>query len=290
MDREFKIIKNYRENELLRNEFCRLSKKIFGLDFEDWYQNGYWTDNYIPYSVAVGERIVANVSVNIMDMMNGGKMKHYIQLGTVMTDEAYRNKGLIRMLMEEIDKDYQYVEGVYLFANDSVLNFYPKFGFNKAEEFQYSKEVCIKTQRNISRISMSDKSDWHVLEQAIKSSVRNESFGMDNNMELIMFYITKFMQDNVYYIKDNDIYVIAEEDNNNLLIHNIFAKEAVDLDMVISAFGKGIRRVTLGFAPLDGSGYTISRVQQEDTTLFVKGKIQNEFENAKIMFPTLSHA
>ena len=290
MDREFKIIKNYRENELLRTGFCKLSNKIFGLDFEDWYQNGYWGDNYIPYSVAVCEKIVANVSVNIIDMMSGGTKKHYIQLGTVMTDEAYRNKGFIRKLMEEIDKDYQYVEGVYLFANDSVLNFYPKFGFKKAEEFQYSKGVCIKTQRNISKISMRGKSDWHVLEQAIKSSVRNESFGMDNNMCLIMFYVTKFMQDNVYYIKDNDIYVIAEEEGSDLFIHNVFSKQIVDLDKVISSFGEEITKVTLGFTPLDGSGYKISKVQQDDTTLFVKGKIQTEFENAKIMFPTLSHA
>ena len=106
MNSEFKIIKNYRDDDLLRKDFSRLSKKVFSLDFEDWYQNGYWGDDYIPYSIIADGKIVANVSVNIIDMVREGVVRHYIQLGTVMTDEAYRNRGFIRKLMAEIEKDY----------------------------------------------------------------------------------------------------------------------------------------------------------------------------------------
>lgn len=37
------LMKDYRNNEELRASFNVLAKKTFGLDFEDWYQNGYWT-------------------------------------------------------------------------------------------------------------------------------------------------------------------------------------------------------------------------------------------------------
>lgn len=35
-------------------------------------------------------------------------------------------------------------------------------------------------------------------------------FRMADNSDLIMLYVTKFMQKNVYYDKQQDVYVIAE--------------------------------------------------------------------------------
>ncbi len=83
------LIKNYRDNEMLRKSFNALAMKTYGLDFEDWYQNGYWGEAYTPYSIVEEGKIVANVSVNTMDFILDGSRKHVIQLGTVMTDEAY---------------------------------------------------------------------------------------------------------------------------------------------------------------------------------------------------------
>ena len=58
--------------------------------------------------------------------------KNYIQLGTIMTDKNYRNQGLSKYLMNIVLKEFsEKNDEVYLFANDSVLYFYPKFGFQK---------------------------------------------------------------------------------------------------------------------------------------------------------------
>ena len=74
-------------------------------------------------------RVVSNVSVNRIRFDLGGKKKDYIQIGTVMTDEKYRGKGLNGQIMERVLKEYEgKADGIYLFANDSVLNYYPKFG------------------------------------------------------------------------------------------------------------------------------------------------------------------
>ena len=98
------IIKNYRNNEELRQSFNELARKTFGIDFEDWYQNGFWSDRYNPYSVVENGRVIANVSVNHMNFIRRGERQFFIQLGTVMTEESYRNRGLIRQIMEEIDR------------------------------------------------------------------------------------------------------------------------------------------------------------------------------------------
>ena len=74
---EFEIVKNYRENETLRHSFEKLAQETFGIDFESWYQNGFWTNRYNPYSVLLDGEIVANVSVNQMKMRLAEKEYHF---------------------------------------------------------------------------------------------------------------------------------------------------------------------------------------------------------------------
>lgn len=296
---EIQIIKNYRDNAALRNSFNELAKKTFGLDFEDWYQNGYWGEKYNPYSVVLDGRVAANVSVNQTDFLWGGVKKHFIQLGTVMTDVSYRKRGLIRQIMKEIETDYgERVDGIYLFANDSVLDFYPKFGFRQTREFQYRKKLSDRVslsgesmiQNSMVQVPMKDRVSWDALEQVIRSSVPHGCPELADNSELIMFYVTKFMQENVYYDKNNDTYVIAEIEEGNLFIHHIFSRQQRKLDEVIRAFGKDINAVTLGFAPIDTEGFAVSERKEEDTTLFLKGRGFDGFEECRVMIPTLAHA
>lgn len=286
----YKIVKNYRKNDSLRASFNKLSDSIFGFNFEEWYSNGYWGDNYIPYSVLFNDEIIANVSVNIIDIKMPDCIQHYIQLGTVMTSEKFRNKGLIRVLMNEIEKDYNNVDGIFLFANDSVIDFYPKFGFVKAKESQYVKTVENTSDFTAEKIPMTNKCEWDSFKSVIDGSAVNSSFEMINNSDLIMFYITSFMKDCVYYIKSVDSYVIAEIEDNELLIYNIFSRKTVNIDEVIKAFGSGVKTVKCGFTPFATDGFICTDFSQEDTTLFVKGDSLLSFSDEKKMFPLLSHA
>lgn len=287
----YKIVKDYRNDKTFRDSFNHLAQKTFGLDFEDWYQNGFWREHYIPYSIVKDQEVVANVSVNITKMRWNGGEKFFLQLGTVMTEETYRNQGLIRKLMEEIEADYaNKAEGIYLFANDGVLDVYPKFGYKKAEEYQYSKQVSIETAATMLQVPMENKQQWNQLEEAIHSNQCFNGFDIVENSGLYMFYVSKFMQENVYYDKTLDTYVIAEVEGEELLIHGFFSKNQVSLEDVIQSFGSNIKKVILGFAPKDVTGYTRTQVQEEDTTLFVKGAGFADFEKNYLMFPTLVHA
>ena len=104
--------------------------------------------------------VVSNVSVNACNMNYKGKEVKLIQLGTVMTDTDHRGKGYARMLMEEVMKDYEgKVDGMYLFANDSVLEFYPRFGFMEGKEYQSSKDITIIGENKATPVPMNDKKD-----------------------------------------------------------------------------------------------------------------------------------
>ncbi|MFA6941771.1 MAG: GNAT family N-acetyltransferase [Clostridiaceae bacterium] len=60
-----------------------------------------------------------------------------------MTNPDFRNRGLaaalINHIIEKYEKEYDFI---YLFANATVLDFYPKFGFMKAVESTYTMDTA----------------------------------------------------------------------------------------------------------------------------------------------------
>lgn len=284
------IEKNYRDNESLRNSFNELAGKVFGgLNIEDWYRNGFWKDNYIPYSIVIDGKVVSNVSVNACNMNYDGRIVKLIQLGTVMTDPDYRGRGYARMLMEKIVEDYENkVDGIYLFANDSVVDFYPKFGFRKSREFQFSKAVNNDAERTAQLVPMSEKRDWDKMVQILNKTEQNAKMYMVSNSGLYMFYLSQFMQENTFYIADCDSYAIAEIESDTLILHAVIGSG--ELDRVIAAFGKEIKKVILAFTPKDSTGYDKSVVVEEDTHLFVRGKFFDDTNDDEFMFQAITHA
>jgi GNAT superfamily N-acetyltransferase len=290
MEKNYRFLKAYQDNETIRKSFNDLAGAIFDLDFEDWYQNGYWKNKYIPYSFLDGDQVIANVSVSPMKFMHNGTVRNYVQLGTVMTSESYRNQGLIRKLIKEIEADYmEKADGYFLFANDQVLEFYTKFGYRRAKEYSWSKEKNIHTEMTAVKVPMRGMEDWKRFEETIELSGIQSSLWMQENTELIMFYVTKFMGENVYAVKNQNAYVIAELRKGVLLLHQIFSPQKVDIDEIVSAFGKEVKKVILGFSPLETDGFEAEEITEADTTLFVKGTSIDTMETFHQRIPTLSH-
>ncbi len=283
------IEKNYRNNDALRASFNRLAEKTFGLNFENWYQNGFWKDNYIPYSVVIDGEVVSNVSVNACNMNYKGRIVKLIQLGTIMTDNDHRGKGYARVLMEEVIKDYDgKVDGMYLFANDSVLEFYPKFGFKEAKEYQYTKEVTISGEYKAQNIPLNGKVDFDRAIKILDTNEQNAQLYMVGNSGLYMFYLSQFMTEDLFYIEECDSYAIAEMEDDTLILHTIIGNGAVD--EVIRAFGSQVKKVILCFTPKNTGGFEKSELHEEDTTFFVQGKF---FENScddEYMMQAITHA
>ncbi|MBQ7916767.1 MAG: GNAT family N-acetyltransferase [Firmicutes bacterium] len=287
---EIQVISGYRDNEELRLSFNALAKKTFGSNFEDWYQNGYWTDRYNPHSIMLDGKIVANVSVNRTDFEWNGEVKHLIQLGTVMTYKEYRNQGLIRRIMEAIEAEYyDQVDGVYLFAGNNVLEFYPKFGLQTIKQFEYVKDVA-SAVCTMEKVDMSQREKWDMIEELIRSGARHSSFDMVDNSQLNMFYLTKYMRNDVYYNRELGAYVVAEVEGDTVVINQVIAKSLQDLNRIAEGFGPEVRHVVLGFTPVEVTGFTVREMDQDDRTMHVLGAWWPEFEENKLMVPLLAHA
>ena len=290
--KEYSFIKDYKDNDFFRRSFNSLTQKTYGFDFEQYYQSGYWGIGYIPYSLSDGETIVANVSASVSDCLVLGEHKKYIQIGTVMTDYAYRNQGLSRYLMEKVIDEYDgKCDLIYLFANDSVLNFYPKFGFNVMNEYQCSTTITNDNKIIVDKkLDMSLDANKELVVDKINSSITMSKLSIINNVGGVMFYCTSFMSDNVYYLKEHDVIVVAEFENDTLYLNDVFSSsEVVVNDIIKELANKEVKTVVLGFTPNVTDNYCINLLKKTDTTLFIMKNKTNIFENNKLMFPILSH-
>jgi len=273
-----KIEKSIRDNKKLRESFIELAIKTFDLPFETWYQSGYWTDKYIPYTMVDGEKVVANASVNIIDTVWNGLHKRYIQIGTVMTDIAYRNKGLSRYLIDEILNDWQdRCDAIYLFANGTVLDFYPKFGFIKETEYQCTMPITAKTG-TVKKLDMSSYEDRTFFKKYYAKSNPFSALPMLDNYGLLMFYCSSFMKDCVFYCEEFDAVVVGMQNNDNLMCFDIYCddnKSISDILAVVSS--KETSTVIFGFTPKDTLDCTVNATSGEDDTLFVLKSKDNIF-------------
>lgn len=287
----FIFSKEIREHRERRLSFDALSQETFGLSFEEWYKAGFWTDKYQPYTLSDGERVVANASVNIIDTVWEDLPKRYVQIGTVMTAPEYRHMGLSGFLINRIFDDWLHrCNAVYLFANDSVLDFYPKFGFVKANQYQATIQVEPRESR-VRKLDMADKSDVALLHTYYQKSNPFSVLPMKNCWGLLMFYCSAFMKDCVYYVEDSDAIVIAEQDKTGLTVFDVFTESEDTLSYIISAIAHSANAPTrLGFSLKGASEDDLSLLREENTTLFVFGKKENLFQHHKTMFPLLSHA
>lgn len=283
------IITGCKNDEKLRNSFCDLANKTFGLDLASWYEKGFWQDDYIPYCAVEDGNVVSNISVNVCNFKWRARVHHLAQLGTVMTDEAARGRGYSRAVMEKVlahcDRAF---EGTYLYAEEHMAGFYEKFGFTRCDEYSFTKAVNITNKANVEKIALDSDEE---LKRMVNIIQRRGQYGekiMVNNPGLFMFYLTGPFNDFVYYIPSAESYAVAETDGDTLTLYAIFSDENVSLGDVISAFGSGIRKVVMGFTPANNTGFEIKKIDDKESVFFVRGEIFKGM--GKFLFPYISRA
>ncbi len=289
---EYEFARDFKHIQEKRLSFNKLTESVFGFSLENWYNDGFWGDYYIPYSLLHNNKVISNVSINKIEFDIEGERKTGIQIGTVMTDDKYRNRGLNKFLMEKVLHEWNdKTDFVYLFANDSVLNFYPKFNFKVVAEYQHSKTIDThSTSSTWKKLHMEDPADVAFLMERIKNSAPIAKISMLNNTSLVMFYCNTYKKDSIFYIKELDVIAIADFEGDTVYLNDIFSINPIEINDVIQSISdKRIVRIILGFTPLDDSGFDKHLLKSTDKLFIQKDKIEF-FLNKHWMFPVLSHA
>lgn len=301
MNGDYQYFATVKADDMLRKSFNELTQKTFGFDFVDWYEAGHWGEMYIPHVLTEGGRVVSNVSVNLMQFDLCGVKKNYIQLGTVMTDQACRGQGLNRMIMEQILREWEdRADGVYLFANDSVLDYYPKFGFRPVKEYEYylpCDAAADKAPYKMEKIDLKQKEQYEKLRKTIESyfgdpEIQNHNDGMymSDNLGLYLFWLAGEFCDHIYYLPEEGVYAVASAEEERLHVHQIFGKRQVEMERLAKAFGENIKEIVLGYTPAHKEKFLVREHKEEDCTLFIRGDDLQRMEKERMRFPALSHA
>lgn len=280
-----------RDVPALRESFFELAREVFSLDFAPWHRGGYWGEEYRPYVLCSGERVVSCVAVNDIRTRLNGAEKRFVQLGTVMTHPEWRGRGLSRFLMERALADAADADGVYLFANDSVLDFYPRFGFRTEGEFQCRTAVPPRPGR-VRKLCMDIPADREALLSRYRSCNNPySSFPLLENQGLLMFYCGNFWKDGVYLLEDTGLAAITfPGEAGQFLCCELFGEGKAPLSEALGVlaahFSAG--EAVLGFPPADPR---LPRFpyREEDTTLFVLEGRESPCPE-KGMLPLVSYA
>ncbi len=267
------FVTGYEKNPILRRSFNELAKETFGIQFEDWFDLGYWSDKYIPYSFADGEKVVANASANLIRFSGEGKDWKAVQVGTVMTHRDYRHQGLARQLMERILEDYKEADFIYLFANSTVLDFYPKFGFSPVEETQYSiKANAGSNQSEVRKLDGRNPEDLSFIYEMAGRRTFPGGFDAVNTRELLMFYCLNVFHNDIYHLPEDGAIVLARQEEDVLHIYDVISSEPDwdPADLARRFAGKETNRAALYFTPSPKTAVLEKVKYQDSHVLFVK--------------------
>ena len=295
------LVKHYMADDGLRAALNALTRQTFGFDFEKWYAGGGWEGDYLPYSLMEGGRMLANVSANRMRFLQNGQERRYIQLGTVMTDAAYRRRGLAAQLMRAAMDDLRgECDGFYLFGDLSALGFYDRLGFSRITETRYALRgearqaaLARAAQRAVvERFLPVNREDVSVSEryrQSLVTAVPCAALEHVNRRSLHLFYTMSMKT--VRYCAELDAFCVLAHEDGRAVLQSVLCARRLPLEDILSRIDEPV--AALGFAP-QASDAALFDAQPwdggEDYRLFIMGDSLRDVQAQGLCFPALSHA
>ena len=295
------LVKHYMPDDRLRAALNALTRQTFGFDFEKWYAGGGWEGDYLPYSLMDGGKMIANVSANRMRFLQNGQERRYIQLGTVMTDKAYRRRGLAAQLMRTAIDDLRgECDGFYLFGDLSALGFYDRQGFSRITETRYALRedarqaaLAQASQRGPAALFLPvDREDEAVAaryRQALVTGAAYSALEHVNRRSLHLFYTMSMKT--VRYCEELDAFCVLAHEDGQTVLQSVLCARRLPLGEILSRIGEPV--TMLGFAPLASDAALFDAIPWdggEDYRLFILGDSLRDVQAQGLCFPALSHA
>jgi predicted N-acetyltransferase YhbS len=253
--------------------FHRYIQRVFpGVSFRRWCELGGWSEDYRAFALFEGADIVANASVQRMSLVLEGRELTGWQLGAVGVVPERRGSGLQRDLLGRVLGMIPQQELVFLFANEEVLDFYPKFGFKPIQEHFFSANLEFQPagQRLVPLdFERADHRELlaRVAEEAIPVTLR---FGARRYAPVLLWYWANFYRRQFYYSQDPETILIGKQEGDLLRLVDIVSASPVDVAALLPRLIEApTRQIEFGFTPERvWPGAAVSSVSRE-SPLFV---------------------
>lgn len=270
--------------------FLEFVPRVFpGIGFRDWYEHGGWTDDYVVFALADGDRIVASASRMEMRLVLQGRDVRGFQLGAVGTVPEHRHRGHQAAILPRLLAGVGASDLAFLFANDSVLDFYPRFGFERVRESVFRADHVAHPQGEPLRALALDSAADRALLQRVAASAAPVTalFGARDYGSIVLWYWANFFRNGLRYAPDHDAIVVADQQHDLLRIHDVLSAAPLDLaSYVPRLISARMAEVELGFTPGALWPGAVAVAEYTESPLFVRGR--HALPAQPFKFPTLA--
>lgn len=246
-------ISNYLDKTEMRYAFNSFTETVFGNKFVEISEP---PQQYIPFSITNGTRILANISIGLLELSIYGQAHPACIIQTVGVLPEFRGNGYVRKLFNDVFKFIQDMKGIaFLFAGDTVLNFYQQFGFhNPYIEYDFfSSAPSVKFFRNgTAKITTDNKNCYlsKLREYAHERTPISHILGAKKNSGLLMYLCKNSFPESIYYIEAIDIFVLFSIEQNVLTIYDIVGKNIPFIEELFPCIGNSsIEKIRYMFTP-----------------------------------------
>jgi len=265
-----KISKNNKNDLKYETMFDALINEVFGFSFDIWLERKLWGERYVSYSIIENEKMLANICVFDTDMIVNGKQVRAIQLGAVCTSLAARGRGFSRLLMDHVLLEYENIPA-FLFANESVLEFYPRYGFRQVQTYRPVINTAINNNTlSVVKLDVDDPILFNTIKNRYSYSKVLDCL---NTGSTNMFHLLKDYHDDIYHLPGSDVIIVAYQEANRLFIADVISSKPVIFETILPELPfNGIELVEFGFCPDWLEVVPVwESVSMSDVMFFIKG-------------------
>ena len=182
---------------------------------------------------------------------------------------------------------YDKYDITFLFANDTVLDFYPKFGFKRYNEVLYkSSSQMLKSNYSAKKLDFFEKSDLSIIHRNIKRrQVLTKLFGATDYDFITYWHLLNIFPDNLFYLEDDKVILICTEEEHQLHLWDVIYTTPFDLSLAVSKVIKSreIESIYYYFPPDQLSFKYDEVIPDKNSYLFVKDEFK--IKDKKFKFP-----
>lgn len=253
--------------------WCGLIRSVFTrARFEPWIEWGCWDDAYTAFVAYDGDTPVANVSRTRMRLLVDGAEFRGWQLGAVCTRPEYRGQGLGRRLLDAALADCG-SDPVLLFANPTVRDFYPRFGFAPREEWVF--EAAFAAAPAGTPAPILDPADpavrARIRQLAAEGLPGTRRFGARGHGDIALWYLANGFTPAPREPQPGTL-VFCTRHDDCLHVHEVLSQAEVDLASLIpSLIDAPIGRLQFDFTPECLWPQAVAIAIDPDADLYVRG-------------------
>jgi len=282
---EFK--RNFYQDVPYANAFFALQEEVFpGLDLAFALAECHLDQASIPYGLFDGGTVNSALwpssvelgSMQAVSILNatpqtiffGDKQYQAVQIGTVATHPDWRGQGLSGKLLKQALADYrEQADFFFLFANNTVVNFYPRFGFSPLTEHCFERPLQPGTN-SFRQLHLTNPQDRDFFRKHFEKTVPvSKQFGVTDYTVIRDFVLNKFMFDAVCWDEADELFVIATSEAGRLTIYDIVGNQ-FPIDYLLNLRWPDVDTLETRFTPdLFAGNFQANPCHDDDDNLFV---------------------